>query len=68
VPEEEQINLADYQITKRYSDLLTFHSLLKQEMKNFLKKKGYNADNFPEFPGKKLFFNKDKHFIIKRIS
>jgi hypothetical protein len=66
--EEGIKNLADYQITKRYSDLLTFHSLLKQEMKNFLKKNGYNIDNFPEFPGKKLFFNKDKQFIFKRIT
>lgn len=34
-------------------------------MKNYMKKKGFREENFPEFPPKKLF-NKSKCFIERR--
>lgn len=52
---------------KRYSELLTFHKLLEKEMKEYFKKKGYSSSDFPEFPPKKLLFNKDPQFIQKRV-
>jgi len=35
-------------------------------MKNYMKKKSIAAEDFPEFPPKKLF-NKSKKFVEKRI-
>lgn len=32
-------------------------------MKNYMKKKGLNAELFPDFPPKKTFFNKSKNFV-----
>lgn len=44
-----------------------FHKLLVSEMKNYMRKKGFNADEFPSFPPKKIF-NKSKNFIQKRVA
>jgi len=52
-------SVAQYYVQKRYSELLTFHKLVVAEMKSYLKKKNLPLTDFPEFPGKKLFFNKD---------
>ncbi len=52
---------------KRYSELLMFNKLLLAEMKNYMKKKGFNAEDFPTFPPKKIF-NKSKNFIQKRVT
>jgi hypothetical protein len=60
-------HIVEYCIVKRYSELLTFHKILQQEMKNYMKKKGYNPEDFPDFPPKKLF-NKSKSFIERRIN
>ena len=57
----------DYYISKRYSDLLTFHQLLKTEIKDYQKRKNISGVDFPEFPPKKLLFNKEPQFIMKRI-
>ncbi len=39
-----------------------FNKLLFSEMKNYMRKKGFNPDDFPSFPPKKIF-NKSKNFI-----
>jgi hypothetical protein len=36
-------------------------------MKNYMRKKGFNPDDFPSFPPKKIF-NKSKNFIQKRVA
>lgn len=53
---------------KRYSELLIFNKLLQQEIKNYMKKKGFQSEDFPDFPPKKTFFNMTKNFIQKRIA
>ena len=55
----------EYNIVKRYSELLTFSKVLQQEMKNYMRKNGITT--FPEFPKKKFFFAKTKPFIDARI-
>lgn len=55
----------EYNIVKRYSELLTFSKVLQSEMKNYMRKNGIAA--FPEFPKKKFFFAKTKPFIDARI-
>lgn len=52
-------------MTKRYSELLAFHRVLGQEMKDFLKKKG--VEQLPKFPPKKLLNNMDRQFVHDRI-
>ena len=52
---------------KRYSELFTFHNVLKQEMKNYLKKNGFQQNDYPEFPPKKLFFANTASNIQERI-
>lgn len=37
-------------------------------MKNYMKKKGFASEDFPDFPPKKTFFNKSKGFIQKRVA
>jgi hypothetical protein len=37
-------------------------------MKNYMKKNSVASEDFPDFPPKKLLFNKGKSFIDKRIS
>ena len=64
--EDGTLQVAEYCITKRYSELLLFNKLLQAEMKNYMKKKGFEAEEFPAFPPKKLF-NKGKGFIQKRV-
>ena len=55
--------MVEYTIVKRYSELLVFNNLLKSELKNYMKKRGLNPEEFPDFPPKKAFFNKTKKFI-----
>ena len=57
----------EFCIVKRYSELLAFHNVLKQEMKNYLKKNGYQLNEYPEFPPKKLFFANTASNIQGRI-
>jgi hypothetical protein len=64
--EGQKTQVVEYSIVKRYSELLMFNKLLQSEMKNYMKKKGFNPEDFPPFPPKKLF-NKSKNFIQKRI-
>ena len=63
----QKYQLVEYTIVKRYSELLVFNNLLKSELKNYMKKRGMNPDDFPDFPPKKAFFNKSKKFIQQRI-
>lgn len=58
-------NSVEFCIVKRYSELLTFHKALEQEMKNYMKKNGMTE--FPDFPKKKFFFAKSSNFIQERI-
>jgi hypothetical protein len=51
---------------KRYSELLTFHNVLKQEMRNYVKKN--NLVDLPEFPPKKMFFNQSKAYVEQRMA
>ncbi len=60
---EEKYQLVEYTIVKRYSELLVFNKLLLTELKNYMKKRGMNPDEYPDFPPKKAFFNKSKKFI-----
>jgi len=62
--DEGRLQITEYCISKRYSELLLFNKLLQAEMKNYMKKKG--IEEFPAFPPKKLF-NKGRGFIQKRV-
>ena len=63
---EEKVS-TEFHIVKRYSELLTFHNLLKAEIKLYCKKKNLPGVEFPDFPPKKLLFNKDPQFLLKRV-
>jgi len=41
LPASASAQSVEFCIVKRYSELFTFHNVLKQEMKNFLKKNGF---------------------------
>ena len=56
LPSTASSQSVEFCIVKRYSELLNFHNVLKQEMKNYLKKNNYSQNQYPEFPPKKLFF------------
>ncbi|CDW71814.1 UNKNOWN [Stylonychia lemnae] len=65
--ENQEFQIVEYCIVKRYSELLIFSKLLQSEIKNYMKKRGFQPEDFPDFPPKKTFFNKSKNFLQKRV-
>ncbi len=67
LPPQASNQSVEFCIVKRYSELLTFHNVMKNEMKNYMKKNGFAADQFPDFPPKKFFFSSSKKFLNYRV-
>jgi hypothetical protein len=58
----------EFVIIKRYSELLSFHERLFDEMKPYLKKNRFPVSDFPAFPSKSLFKRVQPDFLSNRIS